>query len=259
MTRLLHEEDKAIDGYIGESSNYRVRPDISHIFHCPDFLSLSVKEKENLIHTFKTITAEKVFLHRTCRPSTGDKLEDFKVEIDNCKIYVPFDILNFLYIKASKLMTQSKYIMKAPRVPGLRSYSCSSENNSGLNYQIKIHTGSDKIECSCKNYKIYSICFHALATAEVDITLFPYILWHRKHVKTRLPVGVFTQSVNAVRAGRKENLTIRKRTKPNADAIITCPKQTNITPCTRCLVDHNSVVPLVDLQAHQQHASAAEK
>lgn len=112
--------------------------------------------------------------------------------------------------------------MIAPSTLAYRCYSCSTQNTPGLNYQLKIHVETDKVECFCKNYELYSICAHALATAHLDNSFLNTSVGTER-LKTRLPVAVFTQSVNVTRAGLKDNQIRRKRTKPMIEP--GCPRK----------------------------------
>lgn len=238
---LSHEEGKVDDAYVGLSQTYKLRAEYRHIFPCGNYNALSKKDKKEIMENFKTISVEAACITKPVTlPSSNHIAHDFGVPPEKCNINVPSDILVSMYIKASRTLTNNK-IMEAPGAQDLNIYSCASETTTGLNYHVKVYIRNGKVECSCKNYKIYTMCSHAVAAAHLDDCFFRFIHWHRANVKRGLPINVFTQSVNTARSGMKDHAKTRVRHSN--------PKKRQKY---NCQFDHDEegVVKLVDLKVH---------
>lgn len=247
LTFFSNEQGKATDTYIGMSQVYKVGSKFSTFFERCNFYSLSEKEKQDLLGKYNTVTVE-TLMHDNNVYTTGST--DFSIIAENCKISVPLDILQQMYCKASEIIRNDGKVLPAPSTSVARAYCCASTvANAGVNYQIKINLKDWKVECQCKGYRVYHICSHAIAAAQIDGTLYNYIQWHRcKFSKMSVPMGVFTQSVDTTRSGLKANQSTGRKRKTAKPSTATRAK----TKRPFCAYDHelDGIVKIVNLRDH---------
>lgn len=111
--------------------------------------------------------------------------------------------------KADHLIT-NKQIMIAPSCSASSAYTSLSETSG--HHNTIITSVNNEIKCDCRMFKTHHICSHAVASAHLNGCLYGFIRFHRRKYKSLYtPLQSFTRTINADRAGLKDNQRIRKR------------------------------------------------
>lgn len=83
-------------------------------------------------------------------------------------------------------------------------------NDRRQNEEVKVDFVTHEVRCSCRLYRLHSMCCHAVAVAELTSFLEPYLAWHRENVVASVQRSYDMQS-DALRRGRKGNKPRRRQ------------------------------------------------